>query len=62
MKNSKKNTSQIVKCFDERKCFAKRFGQCVILTSSYAPGDCPFCKPDGGNIDANFRKYERDCR
>ena len=58
MKDEKRYARQIVKCHDERKCFARNFGQCVILTSSYAPGECPFCKPNGGNHSANFEKYD----
>lgn len=32
-------------CFDSRKCFAKdKHHCCLILTSTYADGKCPFCK------------------
>ena len=54
--SNKKKTPAI--CHDERKCFARIYGRCVILTSTYAPGECPFCKPNGGNHDANFAKYD----
>ena len=38
-------------CMDKRPCFARQDiltrGRCKILndSSSYAPGECPFCKP-----------------
>lgn len=51
-----------VKCHDERKCFAKSCGECLILSSTYAPGECPFCKRDGGNVDADFVKWSRTLR
>lgn len=31
-------------CRDERTCFARKNGRCTLLSDSYAPGRCPFCK------------------
>lgn len=58
----KTSKQQSVKCHDDRKCFAKSCGECLILSSTYAPGECPFCKRDGGNVDANFVKWSRSMR
>ena len=35
------------KCYDARPCFGRRkaTGNCIILTSTYKDGMCPFCKP-----------------
>lgn len=34
-----------VRCYDERKCFAKNDKYCSILTRGYIDKPCPFCKP-----------------
>lgn len=31
-------------CRDERTCFARKNGKCTLLSDSYPPGRCPFCK------------------
>lgn len=37
---------KVSKCNDTRKCFAKVFGGCMVLDTTYPEGkQCPFCKP-----------------
>lgn len=52
-------------CYDIRKCFARKFFKCTILTGTYLKsGQCPFCKEerdvtDGVNYKPNTIKNGR---
>ena len=37
--------TQLPKCTDQRRCFAKEDGKCTILSSTYGDKPCKFRKP-----------------
>lgn len=46
----------MLKCFDERKCFAREDGRCALLKHiDYKNGECPFCKAE--RSVTNGKKY-----
>lgn len=61
--------SDDIHCYDDRPCFGRGnvSHNCKILTSTYPPGKCPFCKKDMKVTDGKtyefintaYGKYQR---
>lgn len=48
------------KCYEKKKCFARRGEYCAILTDTYGGPGCPFCKPKISvtkGVEYPFNKY-----
>lgn len=43
-----------VRCYDNRRCFAKNGMYCTILNKGYKDKPCPFCKPKRDVTDGKF--------
>ena len=50
-------------CHDDRPCFARKNSRCYVLSDTYPPERCPFCKEfrdvTGGTTYQNKHVFER---
>ena len=45
------------KCYDTKRCFARKGDLCICLSEAYAPGTCPFQKDEREVTKGKYYPY-----